>query len=53
MGKNLVTFLGVALLFAVTGCKHGSSDSMDSMKMGDKSMLAPATMPATMPADMK
>jgi hypothetical protein len=53
MGKILITPLGVALLFAVAGCKQSSSDSMDSMKMGDKSMSPPATMPATMPSDMK
>lgn len=55
MGKILMTFIGVTLLFAITGCKQNSSgDSTGSMKMnGDNSTSPPATMPATMPADMK
>ena len=53
MHRILILSLGVALLLAIAGCKHSSSDdSMGSMKMnGDNSMSTspPTTMPATMP----
>jgi hypothetical protein len=46
----LTVSLGLALAFAVTGCKQASNgDSKDSMKMnGDASMGTPSTMPAAM-----
>jgi hypothetical protein len=49
MGKLLISCLGVALLFTITGCKSSSGDSMGGMKMDSDKSMAPASMPATMP----